>query len=89
MRRSLRSRADTYNEPRMFGFAIKYCFCGPGEEPAAAPAAYALPPAQTPISPSEIEIVAKGKRGLLVPTADGVKEPQNRPVEIVYDGGMT
>jgi iron complex outermembrane receptor protein len=39
------------------------------------------------ISSSEIAIVAKGKRDLLVPTADGVKEPQNRRVTIVYDGG--
>jgi iron complex outermembrane receptor protein len=38
------------------------------------------------IPSSEIEIVAKGKRDLLVPTADGVKEPQNRRVQIVYDG---
>jgi outer membrane protein OmpA-like peptidoglycan-associated protein len=38
---------------------------------------------------SEIEIVAKGKRDLLVPTKDGVKEPQNRRVQIVYDNGMT
>ncbi len=36
------------------------------------------------IASSEIEIVAKGKRDLLVPTADGVKEPQNRRVQIVY-----
>jgi len=35
---------------------------------------------------SEIEIVAKGKRDLLVPTADGVREPQNRRVQIVYGG---
>ena len=41
------------------------------------------------IPSSEIEIVAKGKRDLLVPTADGVKEPQNRRVQIVYDNGMT
>jgi iron complex outermembrane receptor protein len=41
------------------------------------------------ISSSEIQIVAKGKRDLLVPTADGVKEPQNRRVQIVYDGGPT
>jgi iron complex outermembrane receptor protein len=41
------------------------------------------------ISSSEIEIVAKGKRDLLVPTADGVKEPQNRRVQIVYEGGPT
>jgi iron complex outermembrane receptor protein len=38
------------------------------------------------IASSEIQIVAKGKRDLLVPTADGVKEPQNRRVQIVYDG---
>ena len=38
---------------------------------------------------SEIEIVAKGKRDLLVPTADGVREPQNRRVQIVYSGGPT
>jgi len=31
----------------------------------------------------EIAIVAKGKRDLLVPTADGVREPQNRRVQIV------
>jgi outer membrane protein OmpA-like peptidoglycan-associated protein len=37
------------------------------------------------IASSEIEIVAKGKRDLLVPTADGVREPQNRRVQIVYD----
>jgi iron complex outermembrane recepter protein len=41
------------------------------------------------IASSEIEIVAKGKRDLLVPTADGVKEPQNRRVQIVYDNGST
>jgi iron complex outermembrane receptor protein len=41
------------------------------------------------IAASEIEIVAKGKRDLLVPTADGVREPQNRRVQIVYDGGPT
>jgi iron complex outermembrane receptor protein len=39
------------------------------------------------IPSSEIQIVAKGKRDPLVPTADGVKEPQNRRVQIVYDGG--
>ncbi|HLG89109.1 MAG TPA: outer membrane beta-barrel protein [Alphaproteobacteria bacterium] len=33
---------------------------------------------------SEIAIVAKGKHDLLVPTADGVKEPQNRRASIVY-----
>jgi hypothetical protein len=26
---------------------------------------------------------------LLVPTADGVREPQNRRVQIVFDGGPT
>ena len=35
------------------------------------------------IPSSEIEIVAKGKHDLLVPTKDGVKEPQNRRVTIV------
>ncbi len=40
------------------------------------------------IPSSEIEIVAKGKRDLLVPTADGVREPQNRRVQIVYSGGQ-
>ena len=39
------------------------------------------------IPSSDIQIVAKGKRDLLVPTADGVREPQNRRVQIVYDGG--
>ena len=38
---------------------------------------------------SEIEIVAKGKKDLLVPTGDGVREPQNRRVQIVYSGGAT
>ncbi|HTJ62333.1 MAG TPA: OmpA family protein [Alphaproteobacteria bacterium] len=41
------------------------------------------------IASSEISIVAKGKRDLLVPTADGVREPQNRRVQIVFDGGPT
>ncbi len=41
------------------------------------------------IASSEIEIIAKGKRDLLVPTADGVKEPQNRRVQIVYEGGAS
>ncbi len=39
------------------------------------------------IPSSEIEIVAKGKRDLLVPTGDGVREPQNRRVQIVYGDG--
>jgi iron complex outermembrane receptor protein len=38
------------------------------------------------IPSSQIEIVAKGKRDLLVPTGDGVREPQNRRVQIVFDG---
>jgi iron complex outermembrane receptor protein len=38
---------------------------------------------------SEIAIVAKGKRDLLVPTADGVREPQNRRVQIIFNGGPT
>jgi iron complex outermembrane receptor protein len=41
------------------------------------------------IKSSEIEIVAKGKKDLLVPTADGVREPQNRRVQIVYSGGAS
>jgi iron complex outermembrane receptor protein len=41
------------------------------------------------IASSEIEIVAKGKTDLLVPTKDGVREPQNRRVTIVYEGGAT
>jgi iron complex outermembrane receptor protein len=36
---------------------------------------------------SEIAIFAKGKHDLLIPTGDGVKEPQNRRVQIVYDAG--
>jgi iron complex outermembrane receptor protein len=153
-----------YNEPRMFGFSLKYRFSEPGEEPATPAAPYTPPAAQAPmaapksymvffdfnksdltpqaveivdtaaknagpakvtqltvtghtdtvgsdaynmrlskrraesvaaelekqgIASSEIEIVAKGKRDLLVPTKDGVKEPQNRRVQIVYDNGMT
>jgi iron complex outermembrane receptor protein len=39
------------------------------------------------VSATEISIVAKGKTDLLVPTKDGVREPQNRRVTIVYDGG--
>jgi outer membrane protein OmpA-like peptidoglycan-associated protein len=38
------------------------------------------------IPASEIAIYAKGKKDLLVPTADGVREPQNRRVQIVYEG---
>jgi iron complex outermembrane receptor protein len=41
------------------------------------------------IPSSEIELFAKGKRDLLVPTGDGVKEPQNRRVQIVFSGEAT
>jgi outer membrane protein OmpA-like peptidoglycan-associated protein len=41
------------------------------------------------IPASEIAIVAKGKRDLLVPTGDGVREPQNRRVQIVYGGATS
>jgi iron complex outermembrane receptor protein len=41
------------------------------------------------IASGEIEIVAKGKKDLLVPTADGVREPQNRRVTIVYGGATS
>jgi iron complex outermembrane receptor protein len=41
------------------------------------------------IASSEIEIVAKGKKDLLVPTKDGVREPQNRRVQIVYQGATS
>jgi iron complex outermembrane receptor protein len=41
------------------------------------------------IPAGEIGIFAKGKRDLLVPTADGVKEPQNRRVQIVYADGAS
>jgi iron complex outermembrane receptor protein len=41
------------------------------------------------VASSEIEIVAKGKRDLLVPTGDGVREPQNRRVQILFAGGPT
>jgi outer membrane protein OmpA-like peptidoglycan-associated protein len=39
------------------------------------------------IPASEIAIFAKGKRDPLVPTGDGVREPQNRRVQIVFSGG--
>ena len=41
------------------------------------------------IPSSEIELVAKGKHDLLVPTKDGVREPQNRRVTIVYGGATS
>ncbi len=152
-----------YNEPRMFGFSVKYRF-GPGAEPEAPETPYTPPPVAAPapapsvahsymvffdfnksdlspqaiaivdqaaknagpakateltvtghtdtvgsdaynmrlsrrraesvaaelekmgIASGEIEIVAKGKHDLLVPTKDGVREPQNRRVTIVYGG---
>jgi iron complex outermembrane receptor protein len=156
--------SKVYNEPREWGFRVKYRFGGESE-PEAAPAPYVPPPAVAPapsvpnsylvffdfnksdltpqavtivdqaarnagpakvtqltvtghtdtvgsdaynmrlsrrraesvaaqlekdgIPAGEIAIVAKGKRDLLVPTADGVKEPQNRRVQIVYSGGPT
>jgi iron complex outermembrane receptor protein len=40
------------------------------------------------VASSEIEIVAKGKQDLLVPTGDGVREPRNRRVQIVYSAGL-
>jgi outer membrane protein OmpA-like peptidoglycan-associated protein len=152
------------NEPRMYGFTLKYRF-GPESAPESAPAAYTPPPVAAPapavarsymvffdfnksdltqdavaivdqaaknagpakateitvtghtdtvgsdaynmrlskrradsvaaqlekdgIASSEIEIFAKGKRDLLVPTKDGVREPQNRRVTIVYDGATS
>ena len=36
------------------------------------------------VTDKEIVTVGKGKKDLLVPTGDGVREPQNRRVEIVY-----
>jgi iron complex outermembrane receptor protein len=44
---------------------------------------------QDGIPSAEIAIVAKGKHDLLVPTKDGVREPQNRRVTIVYGAGMS
>jgi outer membrane protein OmpA-like peptidoglycan-associated protein len=38
------------------------------------------------IPSGEIAIFARGKRDLLIPTGDGVKEPQNRRVQIVFSG---
>ena len=35
------------------------------------------------VAPENIVAVGRGKRELLVPTADGVAEPRNRRVEIV------
>jgi outer membrane protein OmpA-like peptidoglycan-associated protein len=41
------------------------------------------------VSTNDIAIFAKGKHDLLVPTADGVREPQNRRVQIIYASGTT
>jgi len=165
--RSVGTSSLVYNEPRMFGFRMRYRFGAEAGKPEEPEAAYVPPPAVAPapapavphsylvffdfnksdltpqavtivdqaaknaettkvtqlmvtghtdtvgsdaynmrlsrrraesvaaqlekdgIPSSEIEIVAKGKRDLLVPTADGVKEPQNRRVQIVYSGGPT
>jgi iron complex outermembrane receptor protein len=154
--------ALTYNEPRMFGFTLKYRFNGDSAPTETAQTPYAPPPVQVPaaapksylvffdfnksdltpqaneivdqaaknagkvtqltvtghtdtvgsdaynmrlsrrraesvaarlerdgIPSNEIAIFAKGKRDLLVPTADGVKEPQNRRVQILYSDGQT
>ncbi len=37
------------------------------------------------VSPMAITVIGKGETALLVPTGDGVREPQNRRVEIVID----
>jgi len=37
------------------------------------------------MKPTEIAVVARGEANPLVPTADGVREPQNRRVEIVFE----
>ncbi len=36
-----------------------------------------------------ISVIGKGEEGLLVPTADGVREPQNRRVEILMNGQVS
>jgi hypothetical protein len=38
---------------------------------------------------SAISVIGKGETDLLVKTADGIREPQNRRVEIVISGGQT
>jgi OmpA family protein len=40
------------------------------------------------VPPGAIMVIGKGKTQPLVPTADGVREPQNRRVEIVVGAGM-
>lgn len=41
------------------------------------------------ISASEITMISRGKRDLLVPTPDQVREPRNRRVTITYGGPST
>ncbi len=41
---------------------------------------------QQGVPATAIAVVGRGEQGLLVQTADGVREPQNRRVEIVMDG---
>jgi hypothetical protein len=43
---------------------------------------------QNGVPAQAITVIGKGETSLLVPTADGVREPQNRRVEIVMDGTM-
>ena len=38
---------------------------------------------QNGVPATAIAVVGRGEQGLLVPTPDGVREPQNRRVEIV------
>jgi outer membrane protein OmpA-like peptidoglycan-associated protein len=35
------------------------------------------------VAPGNIEVIARGKREPVVPTADGVAEPRNRRVEVI------
>jgi hypothetical protein len=41
------------------------------------------------VPPGAIQVIGKGETQPLVPTADGVREPQNRRVEIVVGAGQT
>ncbi len=43
---------------------------------------------QQGVPPTAISVVGRGEQGLLVQTGDGVREPQNRRVEIVMDGAV-
>jgi hypothetical protein len=40
------------------------------------------------VPPDVVQVVGRGESNPLVATGDGVREPQNRRVEIVLDGGM-